>query len=319
MEKLWRNYSKICLFKKKCPCFVEIDPLPPKCWCITKIENNHLDCLECQICWLSRNSFISGLHHRNCKRLLGFFRGALPHYQLILYPQFLLPHKPSWPAHFVIQSSRMFMNAWGSWEMLSRFRDISCLLSCSSLSIWSINDWWWTFIENLRGPSSTYHQPFCNDTSCMHVLCHISPRPTNFNKTETLRVFLSATKKSAPPKFSQIPRKKRPFKKEMHHSNHPFSGDFPSVFLPLRLHTSCMVPVMAASLMMQVVSLPNWRTRRWMNETSITNHRKQVRFGSDDLLQFKLQDVWELQRTCRKEGVVKDEHQIQSMKHWLKV
>lgn len=48
----------------------------------------------------------------------------------------------------------------------------------------SINDWWWTFIENLRCPSSTYHQSFCNDTSCMHVLCHISPRPINFNKTK---------------------------------------------------------------------------------------------------------------------------------------
>ena len=131
MEKLLNLF-----FFKKCPCFVEIDPLPTKCWCITKIENNHLDCLECQICWSSRNSFISGLHQRNCKRLLGFFCGALPHYQLIVYPQFLLPHKPSWPAHFVIQSSRMFMNASGSWEMLSRFRDISCSLSCSSLSIY---------------------------------------------------------------------------------------------------------------------------------------------------------------------------------------
>ena len=48
----------------------------------------------------------------------------------------------------------------------------------------SINEWWWKLVENLRCPSSTYHQPFCNDTSCMHVLCHISPRPINFNKTK---------------------------------------------------------------------------------------------------------------------------------------
>ena len=183
----------------------------------------------------------------------------------------------------------------------------------------SINDWWWTFIENLRCPSSTYHQSFCNDTSCMHVLCHISPRPINFNKTKNTKSLFIHNKKSAPPEiFTDSPEKNDHLKRTWIIPIHPFSGDFPSVFLPLRLHTSCMVPVMAASLIMQVVSLPNCSAEVWwMRLPSL--HRKQVRFGSDDVASVqtaaRLRTSKDLPQVRRG---FKDEHQIQSMKHGLK-
>ena len=57
----------------------------------------------------------------------------------------------------------------------------------------------------------------------------------------------------------------------------------------------------------------------WMNETSMRLHRKQVRFGSDDVASVqtaaRLRTSKDLPQVRRG---FKDEHQIQSMKHGLK-
>lgn len=135
------------------PMFCRNWPPSPKCWCIRKISQSSRLLGVLNLLVESKLLYFRP-PPKKLQKAAWFFCGTLPHCQLILYPQFLLHHKPSWSAHFVIQSSRMFMNASVSWEMLSRFRDISCSLSCSSLSIYQ-----WLMMDIYRKSMKIYVVP----------------------------------------------------------------------------------------------------------------------------------------------------------------